>query len=88
MPCKEHLSSPLSQTPDNKNLHCLQVCARLGLTSLAYLWHQPQERLLRSMIEADIHAVLVKVAVMGLDPGKHLGRSLAQMEPTLHRLCR
>lgn len=25
----------------------LQVCSRLGLVSLAYLWHQPQALLLR-----------------------------------------
>jgi diphthine-ammonia ligase len=27
-----------------------RVCARLGLVSLAYLWHQPQARLLRDMV--------------------------------------
>jgi hypothetical protein len=25
----------------------MQVCSRLGLTSLAYMWHQPQRQLLR-----------------------------------------
>jgi hypothetical protein len=39
----------------------LQVCSRLGLLSLAYLWHQPQERLLADMVDNDIEAVLVKV---------------------------
>ena len=29
--------------------------------SLAYLWHQPQTRLLRDMIDCGIEAVLVKV---------------------------
>lgn len=38
-----------------------QVCARLGLVSLGYLWHQPQEQLLADMIANDIEAVLVKV---------------------------
>ena len=27
-----------------------RVCARLGLVSLSYLWHQPQARLLRAMV--------------------------------------
>jgi diphthine-ammonia ligase len=27
-----------------------RVCARLGLVSLAYLWHQPQEALLQRMV--------------------------------------
>ena len=64
------------------------MCARLGLSSLAYMWHQPQAQLLRGMIKADIQAILVKVAAMGLDPHKHLGCSLAQIEPVMHRLNR
>jgi diphthine-ammonia ligase len=39
----------------------LQVCSRLSLVSLGYLWHQPQEQLLADMIDSGIHAVLVKV---------------------------
>jgi diphthine-ammonia ligase len=38
------------------------------------------------MIESGLHAVLVKVAALGLDPYKHLGRSLAQLQPLLLRL--
>ena len=45
-----------------------QVCGRLGLLSLAYLWRQPQARLLRDMWQAGIHAVMVKVAGMGTSP--------------------
>lgn len=44
-------------------LKLLQVCSRLGLVSLGYLWHQPQDRLLEDMIASDIEAVLVKVRV-------------------------
>jgi diphthine-ammonia ligase len=33
-----------------------------------------------------VHAVLVKVAGLGLDPQRHLGRSLAEMQPLLERL--
>ena len=37
------------------------VCGRLGLTSLAYLWRRPQSELLNEMVDAGVDAVLVKV---------------------------
>mmetsp|Transcript_36445 Transcript_36445/g.86558 ORF Transcript_36445/g.86558 Transcript_36445/m.86558 type:complete len:631 (+) Transcript_36445:271-2163(+) len=39
------------------------------------------------MCESGIEAVLIKVAALGLDPRKHLGRTLAEMEPRLNELC-
>ena len=42
------------------------VCGRLGLTSLAYLWRRPQSQLLAEMVDAGIDAVLVKVCNFGL----------------------
>ncbi|CAN0532556.1 unnamed protein product, partial [Ectocarpus sp. 12 AP-2014] len=66
------------------------VCGRLGLTSLAYLWRRPQFPLLAEMVEAGLDAVLVKVASFGLEPSKHLGRSLARLRPffeSLHSRC-
>lgn len=69
--------------------HCsAQVCARLGLVSLAYMWRQPQAALLRGMLDAGIQAVLVKVAAMGLEPQRHLGADLASMQTHLHRIRR
>lgn len=65
-----------------------QVCSRLGLFSLAYLWKQPQAVLLQGMIDAGIDAAIVKVAALGLHPAKHLGKSLQQMQQTLHGLNR
>lgn len=62
------------------------VCARLGLVSLAYLWHQPQSLLLKRMIESNIDARLVKVAAAGLHPSKHLGASLSDVCGHLHHL--
>lgn len=62
------------------------VCGRLGLVSLAYLWHQPQSLLLKRMIESDIDARLVKVAAAGLYPSKHLGASLSDVSGHLHHL--
>eukprot|EP00466_Bigelowiella_natans_P015110 jgi/Bigna1/33495/e_gw1.2.107.1 len=60
------------------------VCDRLGLVSLAYLWQRDQSDLLREMVfDAGIDAVLVKVASMGLNPHKHLGKSLKDLYPFL-----
>ena len=52
------------------------VCERLGLTSLAYLWQRDQVDLLAEMIDSGLHAILIKVAVGGLD-ARHLGQSIA-----------
>lgn len=62
------------------------VCLRLGLESLTYLWEKDRSLLVPEMIEYGIHAVLVKVAGAGLDPRKHLGNDLASIYPTLLRL--
>ena len=64
------------------------MCSRLGMVSLAFLWMQPQADLLQGMIDAGILAVLVKVAALGLEPARHLGQTLQQMQPLLHRLNR
>lgn len=58
------------------------VCARLGLESLAYLWQAEQRSLLQSMIDAHLHAIIIKVAVYGLDNGD-LGKSLSELQPKL-----
>jgi len=58
---------------DYQRLRVENVCSRLGLTSLAYLWHQDQSNLLKNMINAKIDAITIKVASMGLKPDEHLG---------------
>ena len=58
-------------------------CVRLGLTCLAYLWRRNQEELLDEMIRCSIEAILIKVAALGLSPGRHLGKSLAELQPGL-----
>ena len=60
-------------------------CSRLSLTPLTYLWQRDQAELLSEMIEAGMEAVLIKVAGIGLMP-KHLGKTLAEMQPTLIKL--
>ncbi|KAI0638098.1 hypothetical protein C8Q77DRAFT_1153777 [Trametes polyzona] len=63
------------------------VCRRLGLTPLSYLWQRDQEELLSEMIEAGMESILIKVAGIGLT-AKHLGKTLAEMQPTLVKLNR
>ncbi|KAI0068768.1 hypothetical protein BV25DRAFT_1986338 [Artomyces pyxidatus] len=61
------------------------VCMRLSLTPLCYLWQRDQAELLSEMIAAGMEAILIKVAGIGLTT-KHLGQTLAQMEPTFIKL--
>ncbi|RKP29500.1 hypothetical protein METBISCDRAFT_18456 [Metschnikowia bicuspidata] len=61
------------------------VCDRLGLTSLAYLWQRDQEDLMTEMCVLGLEAILIKVAAVGLDE-RHLGLLLRQALPTLKKL--
>lgn len=62
-----------------------EICARLGMTSIAYLWGREQTALLDEMIANDLNAVLIKTAVVGLGP-KDLGKSLKEMRDKLFDL--
>lgn len=63
-----------------------EICARLGgMTSVAYLWGREQAALLDEMIASNLHAVLIKTAVIGLGP-IDLGRSLQEMRDKLFSL--
>uniref|UniRef100_A0A8C6UH00 Diphthine--ammonia ligase n=1 Tax=Neogobius melanostomus TaxID=47308 RepID=A0A8C6UH00_9GOBI len=73
---------------DYQRVRVENVCSRLGLQPLAYLWRRDQESLLSEMVSADLHAILIKVAAVGLDPEKHLGKSLAEMQPYLKQLSK
>ena len=73
---------------DYQRLRVEAVCADLGLVSLAYLWQQPQTRVLDLICDSHVDAVLVKVAAMGLEPKKHLGATLAAARPLLRRIER
>lgn len=59
------------------------VCSRLQLTPLAYLWQRNQQELLCEMIKCEVDAIVIKVAALGLEPSRHLGRSLRLLEPHL-----
>lgn len=71
---------------DYQRVRVENVCKRLHLQPLAYLWQRKQEDLLREMISSNIQAIIIKVAALGLDPDKHLGKTLDQMEPYLVEL--
>ena len=62
------------------------VCSRLGMTPLCYLWQRDRSDLLDEIVTAGVHAVLVKVAGAGLEPTKHLGKDLKTLQPVLRRL--
>ena len=66
---------------DYQRLRVERICFELNLVSLSYLWKQtPQKRLLEDILNVGkIEAVLVKTAAMGLDPRKHLGKTLGRL---------
>lgn len=68
-----------------QRLRAENVCNRLGLKVLAYLWDADQDELLQDMINDGIHAILIKVAVMGLTK-EHLGKTIKEMYPVLKDL--
>ena len=61
------------------------VCRRLGLSSLAYLWNADQPTLLAEMIDSGIEAVIIKTAVIGLGR-EDLLKSLRELQPKLLKL--
>ncbi|XP_016092870.1 diphthine--ammonia ligase [Sinocyclocheilus grahami] len=71
---------------DYQRVRVENVCARLQLQPLAYLWRRDQAELLREIISSGLQALLIKVAAYGLDPERHLGKSLAEMEAYLHEV--
>ena len=63
----------------------ISSCRRLSLTPLCYLWQRDQAELLSEMIGVGMDAIIIKVAGIGLKAA-HLGKTLAEMEPTLRKL--
>lgn len=54
------------------------VCRRLDLTPLCYMWEVDQASLLDQMIAAGVHAIIIKVAALGLNE-RHLGMELSEV---------
>ena len=65
-----------------QRIRAQDVCERLGLKMLAYLWNRDQEELLQEMIDYGIHAILIKTAVIGLNH-QHLGMRLDEVKDEL-----
>lgn len=63
------------------------VCGRLGLTCLAYLWQRDQLELMGEMCNNQLDARIIKVAAIGLN-ATHLGKSIQQLYPHLIKLNR
>lgn len=61
------------------------VCDRLNLTSLAYLWQRDQYELMQEMCNNQLDARIIKVAAIGLNKN-HLGKSITELFPTLVKL--
>ncbi|CAK5085533.1 unnamed protein product [Meloidogyne enterolobii] len=61
------------------------VCQRLELKPLCYLWEEDQLKLLDSMISAGVEAIIIKVAALGLDV-EHLGKTIKEMRAHLIKM--
>lgn len=61
------------------------VCGRLGLTCLAFLWQRDQLQLMQEMCTSGLDARIIKVAAIGLTRS-HLGKSIQQLFPHLLKL--
>jgi len=46
---------------DYQRVRVENVCSRLNLISLAYLWRRDQTELLQEMIDCQVHAIIIKV---------------------------
>lgn len=66
-----------------QRLRVEDVCSRLGLKVLAFLWKQEQPHLLKQMVAGGLDARIVKVASLGLD-AQHVGESILNPRFTRH----
>lgn len=71
---------------DYQRVRVENVCARLNLTPLAYLWQRDQDELIEEMVGCKIEAILIKVAALGLEPAMHLGKTIAELKDHLRRM--
>ena len=49
------------------------------MTSLAYLWGRKQDELLKDMIDSGMKVMIIKTAAAGLEPKKHLGKTIDEL---------
>lgn len=72
---------------DYQRVRVENVCARLNLTPLAYLWQRDQDELIEEMVGCKMEAILIKVAALGLEPTRHLGKTIADLKDHLRRMA-
>ena len=58
------------------------LCSRLNLTSLAYLWARDQKQLLLDMIKDDMDSLIIKTCTLGLTKDDLL-KSIKELQPKL-----
>ena len=61
------------------------ICKRLNLESLAYLWDRDQSELLNDMINDGMNSVLIKICAYGLKE-QDLFKSIKELQPKLEKL--
>ncbi|KAM9714117.1 diphthine--ammonia ligase isoform 2-T2 [Dama dama] len=61
---------------DYQRVRVENVCKRLNLQPLTYLWQRNQEDLLQEMISSNIQAIIIKVAALGDDCSHEIKRCL------------
>lgn len=71
---------------DYQRVRVENVCHRLGLVVLAYLWRRDQTELLQEMINCKVEAIIIKVAALGLEPSQHLGKTIDEIKPHLLKM--
>ncbi|XP_025106091.1 diphthine--ammonia ligase-like isoform X2 [Pomacea canaliculata] len=72
---------------DYQRVRVENVCLRLGITPLAYLWRCQQAPLLQEMVDCGVEAIIIKVAALGLNPD-HLGLTLREILPHMQHMER
>lgn len=71
---------------DYQRVRVENVCQRLNMTPLAYLWQRDQDELIEEMVGCHIEAILIKVAALGLEPARHLGKTIEELKDHLRRM--
>ena len=61
---------------------------RLLPAAPAYLWQRNKPDLLEEMVDSELEAILIEVAAMGLEPKKHLAKTLGMMHKPTSSCCR
>ena len=71
---------------DYQRLRLEYVAKKLNLTVLAPLWQYDQIQVLNELMSNKIEVIICKTASLGLNPRKHLGKTINHMYPILCKL--